>query len=84
MDRSTIDTKLMKLHVLAGLDTNVCYMQRGTLGASFNEGAFARPQQSGRVVLKVDRSQLQNGQAKLAEPDGLTAAEDEPKNGKGQ
>ena len=59
------------------------YPQRGTLGASFNDGAFARPQQS-RVVLKVDRSQLQNGQARRPEPEDLTEVQEEPKNGKSQ
>ena len=68
---------------LTALSMVLSHAQRGTLGASFNEGAFARPQQS-RVVLKVDRSQLQNGQARRSEPEDLTAAAEEPKNGKSQ
>ena len=60
----------------------VCHhaVQRGTLGASFNEGANTRLQQS-RPILRIDRSQIQNGQPRAQEPDSLSA-DDSMQNGK--
>lgn len=53
--------------------------QRGTLGASFTEDT--RLQRS-RPILKIDRSQLQNGQPRPAqEPDSLSS-DDSMQNGK--
>ena len=55
-------------------------VQRGTLGASFTDGANTRLQRS-RPVLRIDRSQLQNGQPRVQEPDSLSA-DDSMQNGK--